>query len=226
MAISVFPTPAAVSSIAKTVVAPGINNRYQAVVPLDTGTYVVSCVSSVVASFEFVGGDGSVIASGSTTSGTVTVNLATPAAEFHYWITSGTDVIISIALTGVALTTTTSGVRDVITASTTYTGTGQVYVVAVGAGGGGGTGPGDGGGGATFDRCQPGTRGAGQPGRWGHRPAVCPAGEAEAAAAGPCLCGSVDRPGGAKRPDTRRRQFGTQETKSPGVHRDPAQAPA
>jgi hypothetical protein len=93
----------------------------------------------------------SIIYETTTTSGTVTFNLGTAATGIYLSTNTGTDVVVSIALTSNSLTgTSLSGTLDTITSTSTYNQTGQLYVVAYGGGGSGGCGynnDGNGGGG-------------------------------------------------------------------------------
>ena len=128
-----------VSSIAQTFTAASPAYRYKSTVDLAVGTYTVSCISSTNATIEFYNGS-TLITSVTTTSGTVVVNLATAATNIAYFVNTGTSIIISLQLTGVALTTASSGTVDIITNTSTYNQTGLVYYCVVGGGGGGGNG--------------------------------------------------------------------------------------
>ena len=140
MAQSVFPAPAAApSSIGKTVVSATASQiAYQSNVSLIVGTYTITCVSSTIAYVTFFASNGSVIGSTNTTSGTVTYNLATEATKIHYYTNTGSDVVVSIQLTGIGLVTSAvSGTLDTITTTGSYATTGNLYVVAWGGGGAG-----------------------------------------------------------------------------------------
>lgn len=137
------------SSIAQTFTAASNLYRYKSTVDLAVGTYTVSCVNSTNATIEFYNGS-TLITSATTSSGTVVVNLATAATNIAYFVNTGSDVIISLQLTGIALTTASSGTVDIITTTSTYNQTGLVYYCVVGGGGGGGNGSAQqGGGGAS-----------------------------------------------------------------------------
>jgi len=93
----------------------------------------------------------SIIYEATTSSGTVTFNLATAATGVYLSSDSLTNVVVSISLTANSLPgTSLSGTLDTITNTSTYNQTGQLYVVAYGGGGSGGCGSnndGNGGGG-------------------------------------------------------------------------------
>ena len=93
----------------------------------------------------------SIIYEATTTSGTVTFNLASAATGVYLSTNNGTNVVVSISLTANSLPgTSLSGTLDTITSTSTYNQTGQLYVVVYGGGGSGGCGSnndGNGGGG-------------------------------------------------------------------------------
>jgi hypothetical protein len=150
MAISVFPAASASSgttpNFAQTFTADSANTIYLATASLSVGTYTITCVSSTIARVTFLNGNAEIVTA-NTASGTVTVNLATPATGISYLTNTGTSVVISITLTGSPITATApSGTLETITTSQTpYTRTGKAYVVVVGAGGNGGGGSANGG---------------------------------------------------------------------------------
>ena len=133
---------------ANTITCTSANTLYQASVNLDPAIYTISCVSTTVAKIEFYSGETTVLATGTTSSGTTTVNLGTAADRVRVWTDTGSNVNVTIAKTAVALTNNFSGTLDTITASGTYTGTsasGYAFVVVVGGGGGGSNGVANGG---------------------------------------------------------------------------------
>lgn len=139
MAISVFPAPTSAGNIAKTVTATAANTLYVSNQTFDTGTYTISCSSSVVATVYFYSGN-TLLATAVTSSGTIAVNLGTAANKIGFFVNSSSNVPISILLTGNPVSST-SGILDTITTTTAnYSYNGTAFVVAVGAGGGGGGG--------------------------------------------------------------------------------------
>lgn len=107
---------------------------------LDVGVYVITCVSSTISTLE-LWSDNTYVTTVSTSSGTVTLNLASAVNKIRFWINTGTNVSIGIQKTGSTLVSAAaSGTVEVITSNTTYTNTGWAYVVLVGGGGAGGSG--------------------------------------------------------------------------------------
>jgi hypothetical protein len=145
MSISVFPTPVIPSSpTADTITAATTNTLYEGLKTFAPATYTITCISSTIVNWSFLSGN-TIITSGVTTSGTVTVVLGSTADRIRLWINSGTDIPITITKTAGTLgSTTISGTLDEVTTlgSSTYTGTstsGYGYAILVGGGGAGGS---------------------------------------------------------------------------------------
>jgi hypothetical protein len=161
MSISVFPTPTSSFSpvVPYTFTAAAANTLYGGLYNAPPGTYTITCVSGTVTKVEFYLGT-TFIATASTSSGTVTVNLGTRADRVRLFTNTGTNILVTITQTGNALIGNISGVLDTITTlgSSTYTATspsGFGYAIIVGGGGGGqgyfgNPAPGGGGGGAAL----------------------------------------------------------------------------
>ena len=142
MAIQVFPTPStssAANTLAQTFTAVSSSTLYSATSSLATGTYTITCASGTVAHIDFFSGS-TYIGSAVTVSGVVTYNLGTAATKIDFWTNTGSNIVISLQLTGQALTTNASGSVTQLTTSGTYNSTGTFYVTTVGGGGGGGGG--------------------------------------------------------------------------------------
>lgn len=117
---------------------------YEGTQAFSTGTYTVTCASSTITSIEFFSGNTSVLQT-KTVSGTVTFNLTSAATKVRLWTNTGSNIVVSFALTASIISSSaiTMGNLETLTSSGTYTGTstsGYAYVVAVGGGGGGGAG--------------------------------------------------------------------------------------
>lgn len=160
MASNVFPVAVATSSFSPVVpytfTAAAANTLYGGLYNAPAGTYTITCASGTVTKVDFYLGN-TFIVTASTSSGTVTVNLSTPADRVRLYTNTGTNILVTITQTGNALIGNISGVLDTITSSGTYTGTstsGFGYAILVGGGGGGqayfgNPAPGGGGGGAS-----------------------------------------------------------------------------
>lgn len=146
MAISrVNPVTTALNAISITAASP--NTLYEGRTTLDPAIYTVTCISSTITGIDFLSGQSTVLASGTTASGSTSINLASTADRFRVWTNTGSNVVITITKTASAISNSFSGTLDTITSNTTYTQTspsGLAYTVVVGGGGGGG------GGGASF----------------------------------------------------------------------------
>ena len=144
MASNVFPVAVTSSSSginASAITAASAYVLYEGQQTFDPAIYTITCASAVITKFEFYSGIDSLVLSGVTASGTVSVNLASTADRIRLWTNSGTNTVITITKTASALTNQFSGTLDTITSSTTYTGTstsGLAYFIMAGAGGGGG----------------------------------------------------------------------------------------
>lgn len=106
---------------------------YNTNVDFTPGTYSISCPASVVSTVSFWSGT-TYIGQATTDNGAVLFNLGSNADSIIYWTDSGTDVVISFALSGVPLATGLNGTLDVLTTSQTYTANGFGYVFCVGGG--------------------------------------------------------------------------------------------
>lgn len=143
MSASVFPTPVVSTLNANAMTCASANTLYEGLSNFDSAVYSITCVSSTVATVDFYNGAGNFVASASTTNGSVSVNLGSPADRVRVWTNTGSNIVVTITKTSSALVNNISGTLDTITANTTYTATstsGYAYAVAVGGGGGGGGG--------------------------------------------------------------------------------------
>ena len=135
MAISVFPAPVTSTLTASSITCASPVTLYGAPVSLQPAIYTITCVNTTVAKVEFKNSLTNIIATATTISGTVTLNLSTAADRVVVWTNTGTDVVVTITQTAAALTNNLSGTLDTITATGTYTGTstsGYAYVAIVG----------------------------------------------------------------------------------------------
>jgi len=137
MAISSLIADEAASTIAKTFTATATTSYYQSIQPFDPGIYSITCSSGIVAVVDFYNSSGEIVTTGTTASGTVSVNLAQAISKIGYYVSSGSNVLVSITLTGQSISSNASGTLDTITTTSTYNTTGQLYVVCVGGAGGG-----------------------------------------------------------------------------------------
>jgi hypothetical protein len=142
MASAVFPAPVTSSLNASAITATAANTLYEGRATFDSGVYTITCASGTVANFEFFSNANTAITSGSTTSGTVAINLASTADRVRIWTDTGTSIVVTITKTAAALTNQFSGTLDTVTTvgNSTYTGTstsGYGYAVLVGGGGSG-----------------------------------------------------------------------------------------
>lgn len=146
MPLSVFPavvTSSSSSPSAKSINCATANTLYSGISEFVPGTYTLTCINSSVVSYTFLN-QNTLITSGSTTSGTVTINLATPATRVLVSSNTGTNVIATITLIA-GIIAPVSGTVETLTNSQTYNQSGFAYVVAVGGGQGGYAGGGNGG---------------------------------------------------------------------------------
>lgn len=145
MATTIFPVASTGGSSinASAITAAAANTIYEARTNFDTAIYTVTCASNVITNFEFLSNNSTVITSGVTFSGTVTINLGTVADRIRLWTNTGTNTVITITKTAMGLSNQMpSGTLDTITTlgSSTYTGTsasGFGYAMLVGGGKGG-----------------------------------------------------------------------------------------
>lgn len=139
MAISVFPVASSSGGVPSyAITAAAINTQYKVVQSLAAGTYAVTTSpTSVVATVQFFNASGA-LANVTTSSGSITANLASAATHYIVSITSNPGASVTVTYQSAAVTgTSISGTLDTITTTGTYNQTGPVYVVAVGGGGGG-----------------------------------------------------------------------------------------
>lgn len=139
MSLSVYPVAvsSSASTLAKTVTATSANTLYSATTELSSGTYTITCSSSTITTVDFYNGS-TYIGTAVTVSGTVNYNLASDATSFKFYTNTGSNIVISLQLTGQSISPV-SGTLDIITTSSTYNQTGLVYAIAIGGGGGGGS---------------------------------------------------------------------------------------
>ena len=140
MAIEIFPVPVASSINANSITATTSNTLYEGRFSLDPAIYTITCTSGTIAKVQFFSNATTLITTGTTVSGTISINLATAADRVRLWTNTGSNVVVTITKTASALSDVFSGTLDTITSSGTYTGTstsGFGYAVLVGGGGGG-----------------------------------------------------------------------------------------
>jgi len=143
MAISVFPVPVTSSLNASAITAVSANTMYEGRATFDAAIYQITCASGTVTNFQFLSNTSTIITSGVTVSGTVSINLASTADRIRLWTDTGSNIVVTITKTAAALTNQFSGTLDTITTNGTYTGTstsGYGYALVSGGGGGGGGG--------------------------------------------------------------------------------------
>lgn len=143
MSISVFPVAVPVTSSinANALTAASANILYEGTATFDPAIYQVTCAAGTITNFQFLSNAGTIITTGVTASGTVSINLASTADRIRVWTNTGSNIVITITKTASSLTNAFSGTLDTITSTSTYTGTstsGYGYAVVVGGGGGGG----------------------------------------------------------------------------------------
>jgi hypothetical protein len=141
MATTVFPAPVTSSINSDALTAVSANVVYEGRKTFDPAIYTITCAAATITNFEFMSNTSTVITSGVTASGTVSINLASTADRIRLWTNTGSNVVVTITKTASALTNQFSGTLDTITANTTYTQTspsGFAYFIMAGGGGGGG----------------------------------------------------------------------------------------
>jgi hypothetical protein len=143
MATTVFPVSvASTSSInASAITAASPFVVYEGRQTFEPAIYTITCASATITNVQFLSNTSTVITSGVTASGTISINLASTADRIRLWTNTGSNVVVTITKTASALTNQFSGTLDTITSSTTYTGTsasGFAYFLMGGGGGGGG----------------------------------------------------------------------------------------
>jgi hypothetical protein len=149
MAISVFPAPSTGGGQATiTVTAATALTRNESTTNFITGVYRITCIASTIATVYFFTGS-TYIGQAVTVSGTVDINLGTPATKIIFITDTGTDIGITLTFIAAVLSSgTAAGTLDTITTSTTYTQTGGYFGVIVGGGGAGRSGSTNSGGGS------------------------------------------------------------------------------
>jgi hypothetical protein len=145
MAISVFPvaTSASASGLSKAVILPSASTYYTLVdATLTAGNYTITSPSTIPVIATFYNSSYTQIATGTTTSGTVSIAVNSDASRVMLIADAGSNINVTIQLTGLVLSPTfTSAGTETITSTQTYTGTstsGYAFVLTVGGGGGGG----------------------------------------------------------------------------------------
>jgi hypothetical protein len=144
MSISVFPTPViSIPPDASAITVAAANTLNEARATFAPAIYTITCPSGVITNFSFLSDATTVIVSGVTASGTVSINLASTADRIRLYTNTGTNTVVTFTKTAAPLTNVISGTLDTISTvgSSTYTGTstsGLAYAVLVGGGGAGG----------------------------------------------------------------------------------------
>lgn len=129
------PSVAFTATLARTSYATAIN--------LSSGVYFVSCVPSSVAVVDFIGVDGSLAGSVTTSNGSGVAVATQSVARIMFWTNAGANVQIAVTRTGAAAFTGTASTALVtITTSGPWTppAVGYAKVCLIGGGGGGGNG--------------------------------------------------------------------------------------
>ena len=144
MASNVFPVAVAASSSGSTasaITCTAANTMYEAGLDLTPGIYTITCASGTIATVQFFSNVNTLVTTGVTSSGTVTINLASSVDRIRVWTSTGSSIVVTITLTAAALTNRFSGTVETITSSTTYNTaapSGYAYVMVCGGGGAGG----------------------------------------------------------------------------------------
>ena len=141
MATTIFPVAVSSSLNSSAITAVSAGVLYEGRVTFDPAIYQINCASATITNFQFLSNSGTIITSGVTASGTVSINLASTADRIRLWTNTGSNTVITINKTASSLTNQFSGTLDTVTASGNYTGTstsGFGYAILVGGGGGGG----------------------------------------------------------------------------------------
>jgi hypothetical protein len=143
MSINVFPVAVTSSSSinASSITCASPHTVYSSSLSLEPAIYTVTCTTSTIAQVYFYSGISTLVASATTVSGTVAVQVPSSVSRVLIWTNTGSNIVVTITKVASALTNAFSGTLDIITSSTTYTGTstsGYAYAVLIGGGGGGG----------------------------------------------------------------------------------------
>jgi hypothetical protein len=145
MASNIFPVAVTSSSSginASAITAASAFVVYEGIQTFDPAIYTITCASATITNIQFLSNTSTLITSGVTASGTISINLASTADRIRLWTNTGSNVVVTITKTASALTNQFSGTLDTITSSTTYTQTstsGFAYFLMGGGGGGAGS---------------------------------------------------------------------------------------
>lgn len=141
MAFSVFPDPVISTTTSWSGTATAPNTAYRATLTINPGVYRVSCVSTTIATVEFLSGT-TLVGTARTSSGTIDINISSNITDVQFYTNTGSNIIIQIQFLASQLAPSTiTGTVDTLSTSGTYTTTstsGLAYVACVGGGGGGG----------------------------------------------------------------------------------------
>jgi hypothetical protein len=143
MAHSIFPVASTSSLNARAATIASPSTYYRLSQTFSASVWSITCVNTTIANITFYNAAGSAITNAITSSGSVSVNLASDAAYAIIFINTGSNVVVTFTQTALPLVSSSvsfSGTLDTITNSGTYTpaSTGAAYVLCFGAGGGGG----------------------------------------------------------------------------------------
>jgi hypothetical protein len=144
MANTVFPIASTSSLNAKAATIASPNTYVKLAQTFSASVWSITCPSSTNASVTFYDSEGSIITRATTSSGSISVNLASDAAYAIVYTNTGSNVVVTFTQTALPLVSNSasfSGTLDTITSSGTYTpasGAGPAYVLCFGGGGGGG----------------------------------------------------------------------------------------
>ena len=136
MGLSTFPL-ASSGGVTQTFTAATANTLYYVYPTMSAGTYTISCVSSTNATLDFYSGN-NLVTSAVTVSGSVLVNLSQTITKIAYYTNTGSNIVISAALTGQSISPT-SGTLNTFTTSQTVSLSGNGYAILIGGGGNGGS---------------------------------------------------------------------------------------
>ena len=142
MAVSVFPIPSSSGSsgpFAYAASIPAATTKYKHTQAFAAGVYTITSSPTYAATVTFYDAT-SLIVETVTVSGTITINLATPATYVIISVVTGACTV-SISLTANSLVSTSlSGTLDTITTTGNYNQTGPLYVLCFGGGASGSVG--------------------------------------------------------------------------------------
>lgn len=139
MAISKINPPTVASSInANSLNCAVPHTKYNAVQNYDAAIYTITTSPNTSQATVSFYNSTSILLDTITSSGTVSVNLASPATGVYISVDPTANTLVTITKTASALSgTDLSGTLDTITTTSTYNQTGKLYVMAIGGGGGG-----------------------------------------------------------------------------------------